>query len=169
MASLGLRELKALYGETDLEAPVWTLKQWGSSALFELDPSKVDEAGRVDVELPLHLRYQEPRYLTQYTSVKMPWPTVFWACQDQPEGQRYHTNPFERGHLGYDELFPTDTSYHHLSPVDGVTYSSVKVPVLDMKHAQLVKLSTAGVVAIGFLYIVVKVMRSVMGRKSKRE
>ena len=169
MASLGLWELKALYGETDLEAPVWTQSRWGSSALFELDPNKVDETGRVDVELPLHLRYQEPKYFVQYTSVKMPWPTVFWACQGQSEEPRYHTNPFERAHLGYDELFPRDTSYHHLSPVNGVTYSSVKVPVLDMKHAQLVKMGTAGVVAIGFFYIIVKVVRSLMSRKSKRE
>lgn len=169
LESLGLKKLKAFRGEADLEAPTWTQSRWGSSALFEVDPKKVDDNGLIDVELPLHMRYQEPGFVSEYTPAKLPWPTVFWACPASAEWQQFVVNPFDRGYLGYDVDFPKETAYHHLSPVNGTTYSTVHVPVLEMKHAPVVKIGTAVVVGVGFLYIVAKILGSVMKKSEPKK
>lgn len=171
LESLGLKKLKAFYGEADLEAPTWTQSRWGSSALFEIEPKKVDDNGLVDVELPLHMRYQKPGFVSEYSPAKLPWPTVFWACPENEEWQKFVLNPFDRGYLGYDLDFPRETVYHHLSPVNGTAYSTVDVPVLEMKHAPIVKIGTAVVVGVGFLYIVAKILGSMKksGPKKKAE
>lgn len=170
LESLGLKKLKAIHGDTDLEAPTWTQGRWGSNALFEIDPKRIDDNGLVDVELPLHLRYQQPSYFSEYSPAELPWPTVFWAC---PAGAEYYKkfllNPFDRGYLGYDSEFSQKTAFHHLSPVNGTTISAVQVPVLEMKHAPMIKMGTAAVVAVGFLYIVAKIVGSVMKSEPKKK
>lgn len=169
LESLGLRKLKVFRGEADLEAPTWTQSRWGSSALFEIDPKKVDDNGFIDVEFPLHMRYQEPGFVSEYSLAKLPWPTVFWACPAGAEWQKFVVNPFDRGYLGYDLDFPKETTYHHLSPVNGTTYSTVDVPVLEMKHAPMVKIGTAVIVGVGFLYIVAKILGSMMKSEPKKK
>jgi len=169
LESLGFKKLKASHGEVDLEAPTWTQSRWGSSALFEIDPMKVGDDGRARAELPLHMRYQEPGFVSEYSLAKLPWPTVFWACPVGTEWQKFVVNPFDRRYLGYDLDFPEDTAYHHLSPVNGTTYSTVDVPVLEIKHAPMVKIGTAAVVVVGFLYIVAKIWRSMMKIESKKK
>src|SRR5438270_13214950 len=37
LQSKGLRGLRSIYGELDLEAPNWVIKKWGSSMLVEID------------------------------------------------------------------------------------------------------------------------------------
>lgn len=86
-------------GEGDLEAPVW--RAGPASVLVRLSDSSVDDEaerdsgqkgtdrrGSIEVEVPLHLRYQEPverRWLaggaradSRVVEVEVPW--VFWAC-----------------------------------------------------------------------------------------
>lgn len=84
-------------GEADLEAPVWRAR--GARVLVRLGDEgsgRVDDEGdgrarelpeRVDVEVPLHLRYQEPverrwegDVRADVTQVEVEWPHVFYAC-----------------------------------------------------------------------------------------
>lgn len=72
-----IKDMVLLIGEKDLEDPIWRVGGWGSILLVELSNSR----GVQDVELPLHLRYAEPLPLKGFTTVSLPWPSVFRACQ----------------------------------------------------------------------------------------
>jgi len=127
----------SLSGATDLEAPDWNVRAWGSAALFELQPHHVGGHGRfsavmVEASIPLHLRYLEPSSSgggagAGKKHVDVPPPVVFWACttpasssstseyKDDEEARLDLTiNPFDRIHIGYDALFPEGTVFHHL-------------------------------------------------------
>ena len=173
LESLGLRRLRALYGEADLEAPTWTQSRWGSSVLLEIESQEGDnDEGVRDVELPLHLRYLEPTPGEEYVGQDMPWPVVFWACPSQ-ESEKFTVNPFDRKNIGYEHMFDNNTVYHHLSPETprGVTYSSLKVPVLDLENASVVKIATVLMVASGFIYITTKILLATFktGKSTKVE
>ncbi|KAI5801624.1 PIG-X [Peziza echinospora] len=160
--SLGLNGFKGPYGEADLEAPVWTQSRWGSSFLLQIaTPENTTEP--LQVELPLHLRYLEPASGGNNIPVEMPWPVIFWACPSTV-WQKFHTSPFDRKNIGYEHMFGEDTVYHHLSPQGPVTFSTLGVPVLDLDHASMIKMGTAGLVLLGFLYIVAKILLNVGGR-----
>lgn len=93
---------------------------------------------------------------------------VFWACPaitEDPLGG----NPFDRRNLGYEGLFGENTIFYHLSPGHGDVGGEVgregvgegrekmtnelKVPVLDMEGTKYVEVGTAGVVIVGFLWV----------------
>ncbi|PNS15861.1 hypothetical protein CAC42_4313 [Sphaceloma murrayae] len=142
LTSQNLVALRNLAGETDLEAPEWVTRRWGSSALFELlVPDDVPKAQRPKspsdawvVNIPMHLRYLPPRGQndsstfppslmssddipgvngTRYTSV--PYPVVFWACPAE-SGLKMSVNPFDKVNLGYDGLFGPKTMFWHVPP-----------------------------------------------------
>ncbi|KAI9653359.1 MAG: protease B nonderepressible form [Alyxoria varia] len=79
-----LTALRSLEGATDLEAPEWDIRQWGSTALFELDTSVDDEYGSKgkawSATIPLHARYQEPSRSASHANITVPAPAVFWSC-----------------------------------------------------------------------------------------
>ena len=155
--SLGIKRLRAVSGETDLEAPAWTRDKWGSRVLIELDIEKGDG---IKIGLPLHLRYLEPRLQGPPSRVEFAWPSVFWACRSN-EWSRMGINPFDRVHLGWEDLFPEQVMFYHLTPdvPDGGegTWSSIEVPVLGLESAVIVKVGTAVVVALGFFWVLIRV------------
>ena len=134
-----MKSLKWLVGATDLEAPTWTVPEWGSAALFELDsdgllPDTSSSAVRRSdvtegflqkgIKIPTHLRYMPPTAGTGgYRHVTLPWPVIFWACQPDDESARSKNNkdkadtatpkknPFGRSWLGYDNIKATSPSY----------------------------------------------------------
>ncbi|GAB7347821.1 hypothetical protein MBLNU459_g5358t1 [Dothideomycetes sp. NU459] len=173
LASQNLISLRSLSGETDLEAPVWVIKRWGSAALLELavpaDPSAGAGAGSLDweVSLPLHLRYLEPSSLSSSNTstsdasgakagqriAPVPWPAVFWACEAE-EGLKMSVNPFDRVNLGYDGLFGPKTMFYHVPPAEGAQLiEEVSVPVLDLQQSRYVEIGTALVVLLGFAWV----------------
>ncbi|ODV59002.1 Pbn1p [Ascoidea rubescens DSM 1968] len=70
-------KLVGLWGESDLEKPVYSIDKWGSIGLFQADINKKNS-----IEIPLHFRYLEPS-LNSSNSNKhfMKKPEVFWACE----------------------------------------------------------------------------------------
>ena len=78
----GLKEVKALYGETDLEDPSYKTKGWGSIVLVEVHAVESE----LTVELPLHLRYLEPQIGGGYQHIELLPPAIFWACRNPVEG-----------------------------------------------------------------------------------
>lgn len=176
-----LTALRSLSGATDLEAPDWAVKPWGSAALFELEDPGWEEPPEdlqiflmsyTEVSIPLHLRYMPPA-AGGYTTASIPFPVLFYACkppQDadfKPEG-----NPFDRKYLGYDELFEDGTIFYPVTPrlvggQDKLTLD-LKVPVLDMDHASYVEPVTAGVVVLAVLWVLWKLFGP-MKMDNKRE
>ncbi|KAL2361281.1 hypothetical protein RJZ56_005819 [Blastomyces dermatitidis] len=138
LQSHNLLSLRAIAGETDLEAPDWVTERWGSSLLLELatPPSsnthKSTHGNRNDdndndwqVTIPLHLRYLHPSP-SGYRNISVPWPVIFWACTPEDEereesaadgrGKMMAINPFDRVRLGWDGLFAPGTLFYQLHP-----------------------------------------------------
>ncbi|KAH8725225.1 PIG-X [Phaeosphaeriaceae sp. PMI808] len=153
LSSKHLVALHSLAGATDLEAPDWTVKQWGSAALLELaHPVTEADKGDWNVSIPLHLRYM-PAANTSHTRLPVPWPVVFWACRAN-EGAKMAGNPFDRVHLGYEALFGDRTRFMHVEPeVRGVKelVEWIEVPVLDLRRTGWVEIGTVGTVVVAFL------------------
>jgi hypothetical protein len=151
LASHNLAALRGLSGETDLEAPEWTVDAWGSAAMLELASPSSETAsssknGTWEATLPLHLRYMAPQNASHVLQ-RFPDPSVFWACPSEASGTKFASSPFDRTNMGYDGLFGSNTVYYHGSPVGEP--AMVSVPVLDMREAGMVSGGTLGVVLLG--------------------
>lgn len=124
---------------------------WGSSLLLELAPPDPDSPSAFTAQIPLHLRYLPPASSGQ-SKLEVPYPVLFWACVAD-EGSKFPINPFDRVNLGYDGLFGPKTMFYHLSPAEGSLVNEISVPVLDSDKSGYVELGTAGVVLLGFAWV----------------
>lgn len=170
---------------------------WGSAALFEIDSAAAakeggEKEGKVDVTIPLHLRYLTPT-AGGYSNTSIPYPVVFWACSANSPGPSFGPagNPFDRTILGYDQLFGEGTVFHHFEPsaatgaaensggeVVGVRVGegegrgelvmSVRVPVLDLSRGWYVEGLTASVVVMGVLWLVWKFVKPIPKTNTKK-
>ncbi|KAI4117227.1 MAG: hypothetical protein LQ345_002495 [Seirophora villosa] len=164
LASNNLHAIRALSGETDLEAPDWRIKQWGSLVLLELalaPPVQRRLKTPWHADVPLHLRYLSPTARGE-SQVDVPWPVVFWACPAE-EGTKMSANPFDRVHVGYDSLFGPRTMFYHFQPRPaingGVLVEQLTVPVLELGGTRWVESGTMGVVCLGAAWVVWKLTR----------
>jgi len=166
LESQNLVALRALSGEQDLEAPDWVINSWGSAALFELAHPKLSENADVSTwtaTIPTHLRYVKPLNVSLTSTLSIPVPVVFWAC-NADEGTKFKVNPFDRENLGYDGLFGTKTMFYHVPPAPSMAEAGSKnallldlsVPVLDSKFAGWVPMATLAVVLAGFTWVIWK-------------
>ncbi|KAL8706651.1 MAG: hypothetical protein Q9201_000285 [Fulgogasparrea decipioides] len=167
LASKNLRALRSLSGETDLETPNWMVQKWGSTVLLELSPP-ISKKLRLKqsntpwhADVPLHLRYLSPA-LGGISDVDVPWPVVFWTCPAE-EGTKLDGNPFDRVNLGYDELFDPQTVFYHLQPQPEITgrrlVERLQVPVMDLEGTRWVESGTVGVVVLGAVWVIWKLLR----------
>ncbi|KAL8782850.1 MAG: hypothetical protein Q9213_005027 [Squamulea squamosa] len=167
LASKNLRAIRALSGEADLEAPDWVTRKWGSTLLLDLAPHALDEARskigdtQWHVDIPLHLRYLPPT-AGGISSIDVPWPVVFWACPTEEESG-LGGNPFDRVNLGYEALFNPDTIFYHFQPQPkeegGRLIEQVQVPVMDLQESRWVESGTVGIILLGALWVMWKLMR----------
>lgn len=179
LQSHNLAALRAVFGETDLEAPDWAVDRWGSNWLLELaTPENPDEVtGEWNVTIPLHLRYLPPSE-SGYRTIRVPWPVVFWACTAEG-GTKMGINPFDRVNLGWEGLFGPRTMFYQVHPGDEdvYIYEKVTVPVLQLDEkeglfrSKTIELGTVTVIVLGFLWVLWKlglVVSSSSGKKSKQ-
>ncbi|KAI4131165.1 MAG: hypothetical protein LQ338_001370 [Usnochroma carphineum] len=185
LASKNLRAIRALSGETDLEAPNWVIGKWGSAILLELAPPVLDRfrppptrGTPWHADISLHLRYLPPA-AGGVSSIDVPWPVVFWACPAE-EGTKMNVNPFDRVNLGYESLFSPRTMFYHVQPkpvgVGGRLVERVEVPVMDLEGTRWVEGGTVGAVLLGTLWVVWKLTRILLrdwdastGRRAERK
>ena len=183
LASHRLVALRSVSGETDLEAPDWSVERWGSNWLLELDPSldrneDQDEEG-VNVTIPLHLRYLHPS-TSGYRTADVPWPVVFWACHmDGTDARdRIAGNPFDRVRLGWDGLFGANTLFYQVRPSGTPQESSgsrlvetIDVPVLDtgLVSSRTVELGTVAVITLGFAWVLWKLWGGSFTQTKKKD
>jgi hypothetical protein len=177
--SHNLVALRAVAGETDLEAPDWFVSHWGSNWLLELATPAESEKSPEDwnVTIPLHLRYLRPSE-SGYRSASVPWPVVFWACTAE-DGTKMGVNPFDRVNLGWEGLFGTRTMFYQLHPSSDRLVEEVEVPVLRLDgegffQSKIIELGTVIVIGLGSLWVLWKlglVARSfgTRSQKSNRE
>ncbi|PTU24788.1 hypothetical protein P175DRAFT_0429428 [Aspergillus ochraceoroseus IBT 24754] len=168
LESHNLVALRSVAGQTDLEAPDWSISQWGSNWLLELaTPSPSDQSSEAwNVTVPLHLRYLPPSE-SGYRSTSVPWPVVFWACTAE-DGTKMAMNPFDRVNLGWESLFGPRTMFYQLHPSQHRQHhrlvEEVEVPVLRLGHAgffqsQVIETGTVIVIVLGFLWVLWKLGR----------
>jgi hypothetical protein len=188
LASKNLTALRHTTQPVDLEAPAYVMSQWGSAVLLQLAPPspppsspsssefQTEKGGRKreeeewTAEIPLHLRYLAPAQ-GGYSTISVPYPVVFWACEPSQQGVVFPPNPFENGDLGYDGLFEEGTVFWHVQPRPvgggsggGLLVNSVRVPVLDLERAGWVNAGTAAAVVVGFAWVVWKLVGVWLGR-----
>ena len=167
LQSHNLVALRALAGETDLEAPDWVVQKWGSNWLLELatpasDDTK-DPASNLTATIPLHLRYLHPSE-SGYRSAHVPWPVVFWACAEENSSE-LGFNPFDRTKLGWDGLFGPETMFYQLHPSSEHLVEDLEVPVLQLEEgkglfqARNIELITCAVISLGFLWVLWRLLR----------
>lgn len=163
LESHNLAALRAVSGETDLEAPDWAVQRWGSNWLFELaTPSTDSPQSNWTATIPLHLRYLHPSE-SGYQTVHVPWPVVFWACTAE-DGTKMGVNPFDRTNLGWDGLFGPRTMFYQLRPESEHLVESVEVPVLKLTgeglfKAKNIELGTCFAIVLGFLWVLWRLVR----------
>ncbi|KAJ5087809.1 hypothetical protein N7456_011425 [Penicillium angulare] len=168
LQSHNLAGLRAHSGETDLEAPDWAVKGWGSNWLFELatptDDDLASQSSNWTSTIPLHLRYLHPSD-TGYRPVHVPWPVVFWACSSEYEEESIGINPFDRTHLGYDSLFSPRTFFYQLHPQSEHLVEKLDAPVLNLGDGQgffqthNIELGTSIVISLGFFWVLWQLAR----------
>ena len=159
LASKNLRTIRAVWGETDLEAPDWAVSKWGSSMLVELAPPSAAQSTAWHADIPLHLRYLAPAEGGLATS-DVPWPVVFWACRANAES-KLDMNPFDRRQLGYDGVFAPQTLFHHLQPnaTEGSSLrETLAVPVLDTVRSGHVEGLTVAIILAGLIWVLWKLL-----------
>ena len=177
--SHNLGQLHTVAGDTDLEAPDYVVKQWGSTALFSIltqednqtssSSSSSSDNRSWDVTIPMHLRYLTP-HAGGFSDVDIPWPVVFWACTAE-DGTKFPVNPFDRTQLGFEGLFGPRTMFYHVqpSPQDnqaGRLVETISLPVLNtqaMSQSTIENLTVATIL-LGFLYVLWKVGPGLLGQ-----
>ncbi|KAI9817295.1 MAG: protease B nonderepressible form [Thelocarpon impressellum] len=169
LASKNLHAIRALSGATDLEAPDWVVDAWGSALLAEIAvPEAWPHSAPFEIDIPLHLRYLPPAANTTSgtTSLRVPWPVLFWACRPSPP--EHGINPFDRQHLGYDALLGPWYTYHHLHPVprtpDALLVETIAMPVLNLQHTRWVESGTVLVVVLAFAWVSWKLVQPLSNR-----
>ena len=78
----GIKHLRGVWGETDLEDPSYKTKGWGSVVLIDISPTEEE----LTLKLPLHLRYLDPLEGGGNRHLDILPPEVFWACANTVEG-----------------------------------------------------------------------------------
>ncbi|KAK2592526.1 protease B nonderepressible form [Conoideocrella luteorostrata] len=159
LASKNLTSSRYTSLPVDLEAPAYTTKTWGSNVLLELAAPSSNEPEAWTAEVPLHLRYLKP-LRSGKVDTEIPYPVVFWAC-DSAASADFTNNPFDRTRLGYDGLFDENTVFWHVEPrpVSGDRITSpISVPVLKEHAASWVGFGTAATVALGFTWVLWKLV-----------
>lgn len=157
-------KLIGVWGETDLEAPVWVVDGWGSEALVEIYPHSADASMNFEFGLPMHSRYQDPQYNETLTNHTMPKPVVFWACLD---AENRPTSEFKS--LGYESLFPDETIFYHIPVAESEVYDEYQIPIAPIESYHVVHAVTITVILGGFLWLLFRIFANVNPRPQKKK
>ncbi|KAK9365897.1 PIG-X [Lipomyces kononenkoae] len=162
-----VKRVVGIWGETDLEIPVWMVDKWGSAMLLELVPPAQSlvpgEMQKLDIEIPMHSRYEVPRWNTTVATHDMPWPIMFWACNGSVEAEMT-TSPFDSNGLGHEYLFDAGTMFYYLHPNQTIsnpvnkTYlvTNLNIPLVPLESYKYVQPWTVSVILLGCMWIFYK-------------
>lgn len=165
--------LYGLWGEADLEAPIWAVDGYGSEALVQIY-TKNRHGDSFQFELPTHSRYEVPQTNSSLVGEVQPWPVVFWACQTTQTEKEEHPAPaaFEIPSVGYEAIFPPGTNFHYLQPAlepGQRLESKFDIPVAPYESYETVQLVTVVAIFGCFLYLMYEIFNSVSGPKVSQD
>ncbi|KAG4304530.1 hypothetical protein PORY_001923 [Pneumocystis oryctolagi] len=148
-----LKRIHFIRGETDLEAPSWKLKKWGSILLAEVVSNHVNNSFFVD--LPIHLRYSSPEKQMFYTS-HLPLPTSFFSCQlIQATTQTPLISNWKLLH----QYFQKNSTFYFLHNSNyNDSFMTIHIPVVNSDHILLVQFISFLFIFISFVYISSKII-----------
>lgn len=165
-------QLYDVWGETDLEAPIWAVDGWGSEALIQIFTSHKERNDDLVFDLPTHSRYEVPQENASFVHEYQPWPVVFWACLPSSEPEESDTleskipAAIETRNIGYESIFPKSTVFYYLSPQVPQEFSSPKlysefdIPVAPFSAYSTVQIGTVVVILLFFFYLLYEIFRN---------
>ncbi|KAI9483162.1 MAG: PIG-X [Benjaminiella poitrasii] len=152
-----------VFGEHDLELPLEKIKETRGSIVF-LRQRAVEVTDRLQLELPLHLRYQQPSKELSHRPITIEAPYAGWTCAQGNHGvlwppldDQYSLVPSSIGIQHGDVTF--EKLAHESTPL------ILSVPVGKVKDLQLVSWGTFSIVVLCTLWIIRSIFLSIKKRK----
>ncbi|KAH3899540.1 Pbn1p SCDLUD_003817 [Saccharomycodes ludwigii] len=151
-----------LFGEDDLELPVYKIKKWGSEVLFELEFNKSNE-------ITLHSRYMSPannsnNITTPYFEEYNVNPYVFVACDNdnsQDTNSNPIMNPFYEKHFGLQDFFTPNTNFQLLSfSLEKNLTTTVPIPTININSYDTIRYSIWTVMTLSIIYLLNKIFHN---------
>ncbi|CCJ30167.1 unnamed protein product [Pneumocystis jirovecii] len=150
-----LKKVHFIWGETNLEAPVWKLQKWGSVVLIETVSNHLNTSFFVD--LPIHLRYFPPKKDMFYTS-DLPFPISFFSCESIQDVNTIQT-PFTSSWELFHQHFPQNNTFHFLHNLNhNDSFMIIHIPVVNSDHILFVQFLTFLLILASFTYISFKLI-----------
>ncbi|WBW75086.1 pig-X, glycosylphosphatidylinositol-mannosyltransferase I complex subunit [Schizosaccharomyces osmophilus] len=153
MRAGNLDQILRIFGETDLEAPTYTLPGTGSILWFQVFLNGTTRHNHdLRLELPLHTRYQLPTKGAVYANTSFYSPSFYWDCSSRKI-------PIEEESLS-NLLFN-----RFVSPLKSLGPPSlvITIPTANVEHEQMVRWITNTVILGMFFYIVQFLLRKLKG------
>ncbi|KAI8370611.1 PIG-X [Radiomyces spectabilis] len=147
-----------VFGETDLEAPLEHVKDKRGSVVILRQPFTREPKRVIDV--PLHLRYQQPSLTETQRPIEIPLPVAGWTCHKLGQSAPYP--PLD---AKYSLVQAIDRNAYFTAidpPTDGVL--QLGVPVGDVKDRSFVEVGTLSCVVLCTVWILVAVYKSLAKR-----
>lgn len=143
-----------LFGEHDLELPLEKVKEQRGSILF-LRQKKQQPQLKLQLELPLHLRYQQPSIEKDQQVITIDPPYAGWTCGENIWPPISH--PLITSYP------PIKSSFIKLS--HDTTPLTLSVPIGKVQDAQIVTYGTFGTVVLCTIWIARSVFVSIQKRR----
>ncbi|EPY51172.1 pig-X [Schizosaccharomyces cryophilus OY26] len=142
-----------IYGETDLEAPTYTLAGTGSVLWFQVFLNETNTHNHaLRLELPLHTRYQLPAEGSVYVDTSFYSPSFYWDCSRNRE-------PIKEEYISNLLL----NSFVHPLTLIGPSTLNIMIPTANIEHEHSVRWITNTVILGMFFYITIFLIRKVKG------
>ncbi|GAA5983449.1 hypothetical protein JCM5350_007654 [Sporobolomyces pararoseus] len=156
-------------GEGDLEGPTWKARE--AAALIQLSNNASIGTSETKLEVPLHMRYQQPAKRRRKTEkglredrveVKLNQPRAFWACTE-PESSKGCPPSSLSSDFTFQSL--SNSTIHDLASGTGSSCTptpsivdtstlSIILPTGIEAHSDFVGPTTVSVIWLGFFYLV---------------
>ncbi|OLL23178.1 Protein pbn1 [Neolecta irregularis DAH-3] len=139
----GLQSMIGIWGERDLEAPVWKVHGWGSVLVLQV---------KENIDVPMHLRYQLPNDSKEDVAIEISVPQILWVCPGSPEISNDHLIA---------SIFGSNNLFHFIPPAS-LDPLQVLMPTVHNSHYALSQIGTALGIFFGFFYLLVRIYTSKM-------
>ncbi|WPK27222.1 hypothetical protein PUMCH_004599 [Australozyma saopauloensis] len=151
----------AQHGTKDLELPAYSLEEWGTELLLELDSAS-------DLDLTLHSRYQLPNKSASNVTETIDKAVLFYACDAISDSHIISQSAFDnKQNIGgsFEGFFTDDCVFYHLS--DRGTLP-VEIPTLE-GSATMINLATTAALIFGIFIVLSSVFTRFQRKKEKTE
>ncbi|KAG2173224.1 hypothetical protein INT43_004598 [Umbelopsis isabellina] len=163
LTDLKLSKHLVVLNESDLEAPAERVRGGNLVAVrYEAEDYLMSLGKEVTIDLPLHMRYQQPDSLWTHQTVAIPVPKVGWTCSIEPYQKPNSIPPLPSIDFHLERDSRTTFDEIESSVVGNMT---VSIPVGRTTDTNTVKIGTHVIVLFGALWIAWAIYSAVVKRK----